>query len=93
MTLFISTYIVGVTAEPGSLNVVDLTRYPNSFLIAASDGLWDRRRREFFAKQFSESFVHKKMSPTDKLLEVIDKITPKEKKGYLDDITAVAIRI
>lgn len=46
---------VGVTAEP-IINIIDLTQYPNAFLIAASDGFFDMRRNQFYAKQFSESF-------------------------------------
>jgi serine/threonine protein phosphatase PrpC len=73
--------------------VIDLSTHPDSFLISASDGLWDRRRQEFFANQFSESFVHKKTSPAKNLFDVMVKIIPKVKIGYLDDITAIVIKI
>jgi serine/threonine protein phosphatase PrpC len=42
---------VRVTAEP-LIGVVDLKQYPNSFLMVASDGVWDMRRREWYGEQF-----------------------------------------
>jgi serine/threonine protein phosphatase PrpC len=52
---------IGVTAEP-LIDVIDLSQPPysqrqnNYFLIAASDGLWDKRQREFYANHFAMSF-------------------------------------
>ena len=83
---------VGVTAEP-LIDVLDLNDYPNSFLIAASDGMWDRRRREFYAKQFGESFRSDHSHPFLKLLDVFKKITPKEQTGYRDDKTGIVIKL
>jgi serine/threonine protein phosphatase PrpC len=50
---------IGVTAEP-IVSVIDLLqpRYKDAslFLIAASDGMWDVRKQEFFANQFATAF-------------------------------------
>jgi serine/threonine protein phosphatase PrpC len=83
---------VGVTAEP-LIGVVDLKQYPNSFLMAASDGVWDQRRREWYGKQFVESFHGGKTHPLAKCLEVFENITPKAKKGYRDDMTAILMKL
>jgi serine/threonine protein phosphatase PrpC len=84
---------VGVTAEP-LVDIIDLKEYPNSFLIAASDGIWDRRRREFYAKQFSESFFGgDTIHPLLKVFDVFEKITPKEQTGYRDDMTAIVMKL
>lgn len=87
---------VGVTAEP-LVDVVDLKKLPSkSFLMAASDGVWDMRRKQFYGKQFGECFfpieggvgnVH----PLAKGLDVFDTITPKVQTGYRDDMTAILL--
>jgi serine/threonine protein phosphatase PrpC len=52
---------VGVIAEP-IIDVIDVTQPPYNtpeqhlFLIAASDGMWDARIREFYANQLAMSF-------------------------------------
>jgi serine/threonine protein phosphatase PrpC len=84
--------LFGVTAEP-LVDVLDLNDYPNAFLIAGSDGIWDVRRREFFAKQFSESFYGGTADPLFKCWDVIKKVTPKAQKGYRDDITAIVMKL
>ncbi|KAL3938188.1 MAG: hypothetical protein SGBAC_006854 [Bacillariaceae sp.] len=89
---------VGVTAEP-IVDVIDIKQLPpNSFLMAASDGVWDMRRKQFYGKQFGECFfpVAGKLGggyvhPLAKGLEVFDTITPKVQKGYRDDMTAILL--
>ena len=81
---------VGVTAEP-LVDVLDLKDYPDSFLIAASDGIWDVRRKVFYANQFCESFYceETRTHPLLKILDVFEKATPKAQTGYRDDMTAI----
>jgi serine/threonine protein phosphatase PrpC len=90
---------IGVTAEP-IVRVIDLADFNNKkknlFLMAASDGLWDVRRREFYARQFAESFYggptnHGTIQPLHRLWEVIQMVTPKN--GYMDDQTAIIMRL
>lgn len=83
---------VGVTAEP-IIDILDLTKYPNAFLIAASDGFLDMRRNQFYAEQFSESFYAGTKHPLFLSWEVFKKITPKVQKGYRDDMTAIVIKL
>jgi serine/threonine protein phosphatase PrpC len=83
---------IGVTAEP-LVNVVDLKDHNNAFIITASDGLWDVRRREFYANQFSESFYGGAEEPLFKLWDVIKKVTPQNKDWYRDDITAIVMKL
>ena len=81
--------------------MVDLVNIQNGFVIAASDGLWDVRRREFFARQFQETFSRTASQPGEKLkeslllklYEVIEKVTPKNEAWYLDDITAIVMNL
>jgi serine/threonine protein phosphatase PrpC len=81
---------IGVTAEP-IVNVVDLSPYYNgtqvwqdTFVLAASDGLWDLRKKEFFAKHFAQSL------PSNLLQTCVDAINlVSPKKGYRDDITVI----
>ena len=83
---------VGVTAEP-LIDIIDLSKHPNAFLIAASDGMWGMRRDQYFAKQFSESFYVGKKRPLFQVWDVIKKITPKVQKGYRDDMTAIIVKL
>jgi serine/threonine protein phosphatase PrpC len=83
---------VGVTAEP-IIDIIDLANYPNSFLIAASDGFFDMRRNQFYAKQFSESFHAGSLHPLFQSWEVFKKITPQVQKGYRDDMTAIVMKL
>ena len=88
--------VIGVIAQP-LVNVIDLSTLKNAFIIAASDGLWDVRRREFYAKQFAEPLYHGQsgprgtIHPLHRLWEVIEKVTPKV--GYQDDITAILMKL
>lgn len=82
----------GVIAEP-LIGIVDLKEQPNSFLMAASDGVWEKRRREWFGNQFLESFHGGTTHPLAKCLEIFEKITPRAQKGYRDDMTAVVMRL
>ena len=83
----------GVTAEP-IVDVIDLKDYPHSFVIAASDGLWDTRKPQFFANQFAQDVFSKgSVPPIQRLWEVIAKVTPKNPNWYRDDITAVVMKM
>eukprot|EP00980_Cylindrotheca_fusiformis_P006220 scaffold1328_cov108-Cylindrotheca_fusiformis.AAC.10 len=83
---------VGVTAEP-LIDVVDLTEHPNSFLMAATDGVWEKRRKEWYGNQLLDSFHGGKTHPLAKCLEIFEKITPNAQKGYRDDMTAVVLEL
>ena len=76
---------VGVTAEP-IVDVVDLTGKEDTFVLSASDGLWDLRRKEFFAKRFAKA-----LREGDNLLQssvdIIQLVSPN--KGYRDDISLI----
>ena len=63
------------------------------FLIAASDGIWDVRRREFYAKQFVETFYRGNTPPLQKVWDVIQRVTPKATTRYRDDITLVVTKL
>jgi serine/threonine protein phosphatase PrpC len=82
---------VGVTAEP-LVDVIDLSNQTHSFLIAASDGLWDLRWPQFFAKTFGESFYGGSRSPMVACVETILQVSPQKKEWYRDDITVIVIR-
>jgi serine/threonine protein phosphatase PrpC len=84
----------GVTAEP-IVNVIDLKDHPNSFVIAASDGLWDMRKPQFFANQFAQGVFSKgaRVPPIQRLWEVIEKVTPTNPNWYRDDITAIVMKM
>lgn len=96
---------VGVIAEP-TTDVIDLSKAPLSdsertvFLMAASDGLWEKRQKHFFATQIAASFVSENednaednLQPLNHLYDVIQKITPKRQDGYRDDITAIVVNL
>lgn len=83
--------LVGVTAEP-LVDVIDISNQMHSFLVAASDGLWDLRRPQFFAKQFGESFYGGGRDPMVACMETILQVSPRKKKWYRDDITVIVIR-
>lgn len=110
--------LVGVTAEP-IVDIIDLSSLMGGgevdsngndggngkhfFLIAASDGIWDVRRREFYAAQIAEGFdfqnegidggVQQQRRPLAKLHELIQIATPNAAKGYKDDITAIIAKL
>ena len=96
---------VGVIAEP-TIDVIDLSNAPLSdserivFLMAASDGLWEKRQKHFFATQIAASFASENednaednLQPLNHLYDVIQKITPKRQDGYRDDITAIVVNL
>jgi serine/threonine protein phosphatase PrpC len=103
---------VGVTAEP-IVDIVDLSSNTlgvggdnkRFFVIAASDGLWDVRRREFYANELARGFdfryegsrggsgVKQQLRLLSKLHEIIQLVTPKAAKGYRDDITAIVAKL
>lgn len=57
-----------------------------TFVLAASDGLWDLRKKEFFAKRFADSIIQRK-SLLQTVVETIETIEPQ--MGYRDDITVI----
>lgn len=83
--------LVDVTAEP-LVDVIDLSNQTDSFLVAASDGLWDLQRPQFFAKHFGESFYGGGRNPMVACVETILQVSPQKKEWYRDDITVIVIR-
>ena len=103
---------VGVTAEP-TIDVIDLESLSGPdktvFLLAASDGLWERRKKHFYANQMAASFVKNsedernlrgkdddsdaRFRPLYYLFDIIQRITPKLQTGYRDDITATIVSL
>jgi len=96
--------LIGVTAEP-IVDVIDLSQYAGltCFIIAASDGLWDLRRKEFFANRFAPSILQQQQqqssggsrNPPMTLMQTIAStirlISPTS--GYQDDITVIVAPI
>ena len=84
---------VGVTPEP-LIDVLDLRNLPeHAFVLAASDGMWDARPRpRFFANLFAEAY-RQGQDPFRQCYHVIEKISPKNKTWYRDDITIVAAKL
>jgi len=74
----------GVIAEP----LIDVRKVPtNSFLLAASDGVWDLRPKEGLAKRFAKG-----RGDVGKALRIaFGEISPKS--GYRDDMTAALVRL
>ena len=101
---------VGVTAEP-TIDVIDLSKPLLSdsdktiFLLAASDGFWEKRQKHFFSTRLAASFRNDKkgkreinevsanLRPLYHLYDVIKTITPKNQNGYIDDITATIVSL
>lgn len=81
---------VGVTAEP-LVDVIDVSNLTQPFLVAASDGLWDLRRPQFFAKQFGRSFYGGERHPLVACVETILQVSPQKKEWYRDDITVIVL--
>jgi serine/threonine protein phosphatase PrpC len=85
---------VGVTAEP-IVDVVDLLSMPKdhmTYILAATDGLFDLRRDIFYAKQFAQSFLKNgdDMPPLLKnCVDTINFVSPQNKLWYRDDITII----
>jgi serine/threonine protein phosphatase PrpC len=102
---------VGVVAEP-IIHVMDLFEdefiFPTPrdqdnnddniglFVVAGSDGLFDRRRPQYVAEQYSKCFFgnqDEKCHPVIKTAEIIDSAVPKISTVYHDDITAMVLRV
>eukprot|EP00531_Pseudo-nitzschia_arenysensis_P001710 CAMPEP_0116145250 /NCGR_PEP_ID=MMETSP0329-20121206/16482_1 /TAXON_ID=697910 /ORGANISM="Pseudo-nitzschia arenysensis, Strain B593" /LENGTH=524 /DNA_ID=CAMNT_0003640821 /DNA_START=86 /DNA_END=1660 /DNA_ORIENTATION=+ len=100
---------VGVIAEP-TIDVIDLTKLlPLSdtddktiFLLAASDGFWEERKKPFYAARLAASFGkddddernrNASLRPLYHLYDMIQKITPKNQNGYRDDITVAIVNL
>lgn len=95
--------VKGVIPDP-TVDVVDIDTLPDTyppetsvFVIAASDGLWDRRMQQWFAKQFAESFLKggdpRKIHPLTKMSDIINFISPEKEGFYRDDITAITMQV
>lgn len=98
--------VKGVIAEPlvdmvdlQSSNFTDINRNPTAslFIIAASDGLWDLRLKQWVAKQFAESFLGEQnprtTHPLRKMKEIIVTASPQNQDAYRDDITAIVMKV
>ena len=95
---------IGVIPDP-IVDIIDLRAYQNFvddpdtslFIIAASDGLWDIRMKQWIEKQFAEIFLPpsdpRKKDPLVKLNEIIQVASPKKAELYRDDITAIVIQV
>lgn len=81
---------VGVTAEP-VMDVIDLHQYPNVFLLAASDGIWDMRCPEFFAQRFHDRLASD--GPFQTVVDIVRDVSPAQKEWYRDDMTLVYMAI
>lgn len=101
---------VGVIAEPiiHVMDILDESIFPTFskddvrndtiglFVVAGSDGLFDRRRPQYVAQQYSQCLFDnqiKKCHPVVKTAELIDSAVPKVSKVYHDDITVMALRV
>lgn len=84
---------VGVIAEP-TVDVLDVAQFDNAFVLAASDGMWDARKPQFFATKFAES-LHKQRTQHPLLTchDVIERISPKNPTFYRDDITMIVMKL
>ena len=104
---------VGVTAEP-TIDLIDLSKtsftIPSKtvYLLAASDGFWDLRQKQFYANRMAASFWNSNESnqnpkrrndangrflPLYHLYDMMQRITPKVQTGYRDDITAMIVNL
>jgi serine/threonine protein phosphatase PrpC len=96
--------VIGVTPEP-LVDIVHLDDYKNItedpltsiFLIVASDGLWDLRLKQWYTKQFAESYLKghdkRRIHPLVKMHEMIVFVSPKNEAWYRDDISAITVQI
>ena len=84
--------VVGVTAEP-LVDVIDVSKLANAFVLSASDGLFDRRRPQFVAKHFADSFYRHGDSPIATCQDMIKLASPTNETLYRDDITIVVMKI
>mmetsp|Transcript_4868 Transcript_4868/g.9278 ORF Transcript_4868/g.9278 Transcript_4868/m.9278 type:complete len:425 (-) Transcript_4868:1057-2331(-) len=94
---------VGVIAEP-IIHALDLVDYDAKddnlgfFVVAGSDGLFDRRRPQYVAEQYSKCLFGSDQEtlschPVIKTAELIDSAVPKKSTVYHDDITAMVLRV
>jgi serine/threonine protein phosphatase PrpC len=83
---------IGVTAEP-LINVLDVSDFSNAFVLAASDGMWDIRKPQFFANQFAASLLQRLKHPFLTCYEVVEKVSPKNNSTYRDDISMIAMKL
>lgn len=80
---------VGVIAEP-IIDIMDLSPEENTvFVLAASDGVFDLRKPEFYAKELYERIYIQHMDPLKSIFDIFVTVTPKVKSWYRDDMTMV----
>jgi serine/threonine protein phosphatase PrpC len=96
--------VQGVTPEP-LVDVIHIDDYKNItgdpltgiFLIVASDGLWDLRLKQWYTKQFAESYLKghdkRRIHPLVKMHDMIVFVSPKNEAWYRDDITAITLQV
>ena len=85
---------VGVIPDPivDTVDLNDLTSSPRTsgFYIAASDGLWDLRRPQFYARLVAEAYCEvNRKNLSQSLYDIVLKAAPREAKWYRDDMTVV----
>jgi serine/threonine protein phosphatase PrpC len=96
---------VGVIAEP-IVDIINLDQVLSSttktktdeniglLVVSGSDGLFDRRRQQFVAENYSKCFFGpEKCHPVVRTAELIDSAVPKAANVYHDDITAMVLRV
>jgi len=84
---------VGVTAEP-RIDILSIQNLTNGFLLAASDGMWDARRPQFFAKLFGNALIqYPSIHPMTACYDAIQKSSPKNESRYRDDITMIFLSL
>jgi serine/threonine protein phosphatase PrpC len=81
---------VGVVAEP-IVDVLDKSSYGKSFILAATDGVWDTRKSEFFAQYFWKHVFEEGQAPIVAVHDVIQKVSPIKKEWYRDDMTLLYV--
>ncbi|KAI2499292.1 serine/threonine phosphatase [Fragilaria crotonensis] len=83
---------VGVIAEP-LISVVAVDSLNDAFVLAASDGIWDTRNPLFFANQLANSVSRQLKHPLLACYEVIEKVSPLNRKFYRDDMSMIAMKL
>lgn len=83
---------VGVIADP-LITVIAVDSLTNAFVLAASDGMWDARKPLFFANHFANSVSRQLRHPLLACHEVIEKVSPLNRKFYRDDMSMIVMKL